>query len=235
MLNKIKQRKKFHSDKIKYNKQNIDDNFIVVNKNIRRHYDWEKQAGDIDEHYFFMDLYMAKRILSNHTSIHYDIGSRIDGFIAHLLTTINVVMIDVRPLNFNVEGLEFLQGNACQLPLEDNSISSLSSLHALEHFGLGRYGDPIDPDAWKKALDEMVRVLMPNGILYLAVPVANKDALYFNAHRVFNPITIINKMSQVELLEFRYIKNMNISDHIMKIEEEDYGEYSCGLFIFQKK
>ena len=139
MLKKIKQINKFYKDKFEYNKQNTDNRFMILNKNVRRYYDWDKQAGDIDEHYFFMDFYMAKQVLNNHTSVHYDIGSRLDGFVAHVLTQINVVMIDVRPLNFNIEGLEFLQGNACELPLEDSSISSLSSLHSLEHFSLVRY------------------------------------------------------------------------------------------------
>ena len=81
----------------------------------------------------------------------------------------------------------------------------------------------------------MVRVLKPKGLLYLAVPIANRDVLHFNAHRVFNPITIINQVLGAELLEFRYIKNMNISKPIIELAKEDYGEYSCGLFIFRKK
>ncbi len=231
----VKNIKRFNKHIKIYDSLNSDGPFAIQKRNIRRHYDWDKQAGDIDEHYFLMDLYMAKAVIKNSSQKHYDIGSRIDGFIAHLLVNMNVTMIDVRPLEFETDGLNFIQGNASHLPMEDESIESLSSLHALEHFGLGRYGDPIDSDAWKKALNEMMRVLKKGGILYLAVPVANSDILYFNAHRVFNPMTIIKQVPQADLLEFRYISNMKISDVIEDIEAEEYGEYSCGLFIFRKK
>jgi hypothetical protein len=34
----------------------------------------------------------------------------------------------------------------------DGYCDSLSCLHALEHFGLGRYGDPIDPRGHEKGI-----------------------------------------------------------------------------------
>ena len=42
------------------------------------------------------------------------------------------------------------------LPFADNSIHSLSCMHVLEHIGLGRYGDPLDPDGDLKAIGELV-------------------------------------------------------------------------------
>jgi len=57
-----------------------------------------------------------------------------------------VEVVDIRPLNDIVDGLSFIRENATLLPrFENDSIESLSCLHAAEHFGLGRYGDSIDP------------------------------------------------------------------------------------------
>ncbi|MBV5330073.1 MAG: DUF268 domain-containing protein, partial [Chlorobium sp.] len=46
---------------------------------------------------------------------------------------------------------------------------SLSCLHALEHFGLGRYGDPIDPHGYADGLRNMVKILRQGGLFYLSV------------------------------------------------------------------
>lgn len=63
---------------------------------------------------------------------------------------------------------------------------SASCLHALEHFGLGRYNDPIDYDGWRKGLVGLTRMLEPNGTLYLSVPTGQTQRVEFNAHRVFS-------------------------------------------------
>ena len=68
----------------------------------------------------------------------------------------------------------------------DGSLESLSTLHAVEHFGLGRYGDPIHPDGWRRAAEALARVLAPGGRLYFSVPIG-RERLVFNAHRVFSP------------------------------------------------
>ena len=51
--------------------------------------------------------------------------------------------------------------------IKNDSIDSLSCIYALEHYGLGRYGDPIDPDGWLKGLIEMQRILTRGGICIL--------------------------------------------------------------------
>jgi hypothetical protein len=73
-----------------------------------------------------------------------------------------VTVIDIRPLTSTVEGLTFMQADATDLAgIQDDSVESLSSLHAVEHFGLGRYGDPVEPDACFRAMQALVRVLQP--------------------------------------------------------------------------
>lgn len=203
-------------------------------------------AGELDQHYFLQDMYIAQKICSNETNTHYDIGSRVDGFIAHLLASgriKKVVMLDIRPLKYNIPGLDFVCTDATNLEgILDESIDSLSSLHAVEHFGLGRYGDVVDPDACYNAMHAMERVLRKNGRLYLSVPISNEDSIYFNAHRVFSPKTIITNFKQLTLEEFTYISDFSLCsyrgqeavDMIMN-GKLPLGDYDCGMFIFRKE
>ena len=68
-----------------------------------------------------------------------------------MLTTItDVTFIDIRPLELKLDRYTGKKGSIVALPFGDGSVSSLSCLHVVEHVGLGRYGDPIDPDGSKK-------------------------------------------------------------------------------------
>ncbi len=210
--------------------------------------DRDSDAGNIDLHYFYQDIYVAGRIFRAGIKHIYDIGSRIDGFISHLLSMgIKVTMVDIRPLGYVVEGLDFVQGNATELAgIPDDSVSCLSSLHALEHFGLGRYGDPVDYDGWKKALYQYKRVLKKDGYLYLSVPVGNTERVEFNAHRIFDPLTIIREVGTgLNIEEFTFFRNgkrttydlsrASETEEVLEYTRDNMmGPYDCGIFIFRK-
>ncbi|MGC8659537.1 MAG: hypothetical protein ACP5U1_10730 [Desulfomonilaceae bacterium] len=69
-------------------------------------YDRFSNAG-IDGHYFLQDLWAAKKVLAivseREAYNHADVGSRLDGFVAHLLPYCNVTYVDIRPLPIMVE------------------------------------------------------------------------------------------------------------------------------------
>ncbi len=59
------------------------------------------------------------------------------------------------------------------------------SISSFEHDGLGRYGDPLDPEGDLKALAYMkASVVKPGGALILAMP-SGGDFIEFNAHRIY--------------------------------------------------
>ncbi len=121
--------------------------------------------------YFWQDLWGAQRIISNHPKEHYDIGSRVDGFISHMMLfpDIKLNFIDIRPMENQIPGVGFTQADATNMTnINDDSIESLSALCSLEHFGLGRFGDPIDPEACFKAFKAVQRVVKRGGIFILA-------------------------------------------------------------------
>jgi hypothetical protein len=63
------------------------------------------------------------------------------------------------------------------------------SISNFEHDGLGRYGDPIDPNGDMRAMSEMQALVKPNGFLILGVPVA-RDAVVWNAHRLYGRVRL---------------------------------------------
>lgn len=192
------------------------------------------QAGVARGDYFHQDLWMARKIFKANPDEHWDIGSRIDGFITHLLTFRTVNIIDIRNLDSNVSGLNFHCGDVTSLKIPDQSIESLSCLHAMEHVGLGRYGDGIDSDGCFKGMRELQRVLKPGGYLYFSVPLG-KERVEFNAHRVFNPQTIIRTFSELDLTNFAVVLNGQLHELIEMDSLKDMANgYACGLFIFKR-
>ncbi|MCX2716313.1 DUF268 domain-containing protein [Helicobacter sp. MIT 21-1697] len=177
--------------------------------------------GVVDCQYFIQDMWGARKVLEHKPDVHYDVGSSVFGFIAHLLTfNQKITLLDIRPMNnqFNTSflnerggGITYIQSNATRLEnIADDSIQSLSALCSVEHFGLGRYGDPIEPDAWESALKAFQRVLQSNGRLYLSVPVADEDKLCFNAHRIYKPQTIIDALDSMQIVQMGYIKDFDV-------------------------
>lgn len=197
--------------------------------------DASEQAGEAGGMYFLQDLWASRLIFARRPQRHVDVGSRIDGFVAHLLTFMDVEVVDIRPLESRLRGLRFIQDDATTLAsLPDASVGSLSSLNALEHFGLGRYGDPISPSGWRDGMRALCRVLAPGGFLYFAVPVG-EERLRFNAHRVFGPRTVLDSMPELELVSFSAIDDSGSFVESTKPDNYDTSRMSCGLFELRKR
>lgn len=151
--------------------------------------DREGGAGSVATHYFQMDLYVAQRIFEKKPRKHFDVGSRIDGFVAHVASYRPIEVLDIRPLtDAPIRNISFRQADLMDESVlwESDACDSVSCLHVLEHFGLGRYGDPIDPLAHERGFRNLARLVEPAGTLYFAVPVSNKPRIEFNAHRIFS-------------------------------------------------
>lgn len=123
-----------------------------------------------------------------------------DGFIAHLLAAdIDVTMIDVRDFPGEAEHLHTIVDDATSLRQTwDESIESMSALCFLEHFGLGRYGDPVDPETCFKCFDNIQKKLKRDGKLYLSLHIG-KERVEFNAHRVLYASTVVKCFDSLKL------------------------------------
>lgn len=194
--------------------------------------------GNMQDHYFIQDLYVAQKIYEKNPLKHVDVGSRVDGFIAHLATFRSVEVFDIRPMESNFQNIVFTKHDFMKPPLTDYC-DSLSCLHSLEHFGLGRYGDPIDIDGHIKGLNSLHKILKPNGLLYLSVPIG-PERIEFNGHRVLAVNSILEMTKdKFDLIEFSYIEDagtlhQNVMLDKKKIDENFGCYYGCGIFVLKK-
>lgn len=201
--------------------------------------DFTSPAGDAKGHYFHQDLLVASRIFQNRPQRHIDIGSRVDGFIAHVASFRLVECIDIRNLQLSVhKNIRFLRADLMQRSDALQEISdSISCLHAIEHFGLGRYGDEIDPDGHFKGFGNLTRMLKRGGVLYISFPIGENNEVHFNAHRVFHPCDIFTWPSSdsLSLEQFDCVDdagNLHLAiDLTKKIPKLVHG---CGIYTFRK-
>ncbi len=164
--------------------------------------------------YFFQDLLVARWVRSDAPVRHVDVGSRIDGFIGHLAVFREVEVIDIRPAPTVIPNVIFHQ-LALMEDLDSrlrDSAESLSCLHTIEHFGLGRYGDPLDPRGHLKGLAQLKRMVKPGGLLYLSTPIGC-ERLEFNAHRIFAPQSMLSWFADGWVVERSAVIDDSLSTH----------------------
>jgi hypothetical protein len=143
--------------------------------------------------------------------------------------------VDIRPCTSRIRGLNFIQDDATQLrTIESNSVESLSTLHAAEHFGLGRYRDPIDPMACFHFMSSLERVLLPGGRLYFSVPIG-REKVQFNAQRIFSIETVLASFPRLQLVSFSYVGDEGDLHEDVGPDEVPDSRYACGLFEFTKQ
>lgn len=218
----------YGSDYTRFKKSNNNPNFTFESKDIFPCLTDKTESTPLDPVYFYQDSWGASKIFELKPEHHYDVGSsaKTIGIISQFVPT---TMIDIRPIELKLDRLHFIKGSIVDLPLQDNSIASISSLCVVEHIGLGRYGDPIDPWGSEKAVKELKRVVKPGGVVLFSVPVDNKNKIYFNAHRAFTREYVISLFDTCQLIEEKYIYgNTMIGNYI---PERGYG---IGLFMFKK-
>lgn len=192
--------------------------------------DWSTHTP-FDAHYFYQGAWLARRLRASKTERHVDIGSSVltmSVLSAHVDTT----FVDYRPLKAVLPGLTSIAGNILDLPFADRSVNSLSCLHVIEHIGLGRYGDPIDPQGSIKAALELQRIVSHGGKLLLSLPIG-RERICFNAHRVHAAATVLAMFPQMKLIEFSFVDDDGQYRENETIAASGNLEYGCGLFLFE--
>lgn len=194
-------------------------------------------AGTLLGHYFQQDIYAANKIWINKPNKHVDIGSRIDGFVAHVASFREIEVFDIRILSTDIINVKFVQAN---LMSDDFSLvnycDSVSCLHVIEHFGLGRYNDPIDVNGHIKGLNNIYKLLKKGGKLYLSTPIG-KQRIEFDAHRVFSLSYLINLIEpKYKIDSFAYIDDADVLHQNIELNNENIiSNFNCnfGCAIFE--
>ncbi len=185
-----------------------------------------------DPHYFYQSAWLASKLAQSKTRKHLDVGSQIN-LIAPLSGFMAIEFVDIRPLQARVKNLVCTQGSILSLPYESKSLHSLSCLHVLEHIGLGRYGDELNPHGFAKGCNELQRVLAKGGDLYISVPIG-RERVMFNAHRIFNPLTVIQQFNELNLVEFGCVSDQGEFSSTCHIHDCINYSYGLGLFHFRR-
>lgn len=208
----------------------------IITHNYPIYEDFKEQAGTATGHYFHQDLLVATFINQAKPIRHIDVGSRMDGFVAHVASYRDIEVLDVRPLkNTGHNQIKFMQANLMEL--NDSLVGicdSLSCLHALEHFGLGRYGDPVDPKGHLKGFNNFHKMLKSGGTLYVSFPIG-KSEVHFNAHRVFDPTEILGWSKNLfELMRFDYVDDKGNLHCNASLTSPPKLTYGCGIYTLRK-
>jgi SAM-dependent methyltransferase len=203
--------------------------------------DYGAAAGSASGHYFHQDLLVASFIHEKNPARHIDIGSRIDGFVAHVASFRSIEVMDIRALeSIGHRNISFIKadlmdesGTGCDIA------DSVSCLHAIEHFGLGRYGDALDPNGHLKGFNNIIRMLRPGGTLYISLPIGRSNEVHFNAHRVFHPRDIFGwtvDRDCLRLERFDFVDDLGRLHQDVNVRAVDLDvSYGCGIYVFEKR
>jgi len=203
--------------------------------------DWSTQAGSASGAYFHQDMLVARRIYEARPQRHVDVGSRFDGFVAHVAIFREIDVVDIRPMESTIRNVRFIQADLMQSSAElVASTDSLSCLHALEHFGLGRYGDPIDPSGHLKGFESLIKILKPGATFYLSFPIG-QPMVEFNAHRVFGSEDVLSWPGSelLRLERFDYVDDggalhEDIAAGEIRAQCADL-KHGCGIYTFNRR
>jgi SAM-dependent methyltransferase len=190
-------------------------------------------TAGFDSHYLFHTAWAARVLAQTKPDFHVDISSCLR-FVSLVSAFIPTRFYDYRPAKLNLSGLESNKADLMNLPFSDNSISSLSCMHVIEHIGLQRYGDPLDPEGDLKAIAELKRVLSKDGNLLFVVPLGQYAVIQYNAHRIYTYQQILSYFSELKLINFAYINDAG--NFIPQASEQNTESqiYGCGCFQFRK-
>jgi len=163
-----------------------------------------------------------------------DIGSY-RNFVIGLLAHSHVISLDVRVRPPEADNETVLTCDAKAISLPDNSLDTVVSLCALEHFGLGRYGDSFDLTADSQAMREMIRVLKPGGHLIFTTQVTpGQPAIAFNAHRIYSHDMIKKFCSGTDCVTEKFYDREQRQYRALEELPSEPGFYSIYCGCWQK-
>ncbi len=222
---------KYFSDYLKFSKlSKIDLIFPILGEH-------KEKSSVVIKHYFNQDLLVASYIFKDNPKKHVDVGSRVDGFVAHVASFRKIEVFDIRDNNFQFKNIIFKKKDISRIDKSlSNYCDSLSCLHTLEHFGLGRYGDQLDPSGHIKGYNNLIKILKSGGTLYISFPISNKNLTYFNSERSFSPKEILKWSDELKLVKFDFIDDYE--KIFLDVDLNKFSKkisYGCGIYTFKKK
>ncbi|MER9558734.1 DUF268 domain-containing protein [Mesorhizobium sp. M0323] len=201
--------------------------------------DKRASAGKASGHYFHQDIHVARLVLKHNPRRHIDVASRVDGFVSHVAVFREIEVVDIRPLETSEKKIKFVQFDIMNPQGSQLVADSVSCLHAIEHFGLGRYGDTVRADGYKLGINSLASMVEVGGRLYISVPIG-PQRVEFNAHRVFQANEIPKFLAGLFALEsFAYVDDLGVLHEVSTFDagqaERSFGcNFGCGIYEFRR-
>ena len=213
-------------------KKNNDDRFTVQLKDIYPCLGDKLPKTPFDHHYTYHPAWAARILATTKPEYHVDFSS-ILSFGSIVSAFIPIKFYDYRPADLNLSNWESGFADLKNLPFETDSQPSVSCMHTVEHIGLGRYGDPIDPHGDLIAIAELKRIVQLGGDMLFVTPVG-KARIEFNAHRIYSYEMIVDAFAPFTLAGFSLVPDeggfIDNADPAL-VAQQSYG---CGCFWFKK-
>jgi SAM-dependent methyltransferase len=190
------------------------------------------ETTPFDQHYIYHPAWAARVLAKTLPEYHIDFSSKLE-FCTIVSAFVPVKFYDYRPANLNLSNLESSFGDLTNIALPDDSQPSVSCMHTIEHVGLGRYGDPLDPQGDLKAIAELKRIVKPGGDMLFVTPVGTPK-IEFNGQRVYSYSQIIEHFAPFKLIDFSLIPDIGSLIENADPELIKQQNYACGCFWFKK-
>lgn len=195
----------------------------------------EVNSHPVEPHYLYHPAWAARKLIQYGIEEHYDFGS-VQAFATMASAFTKIILHDFRAPHILLSGLTCRSCDLMKLDYASDSLPSVSCMHTIEHIGLGRYGDSLNPEGDRIATRELVRVLQPGGILIFVVPVG-QSRLQFNGHRIYSFEQVLDMLRPLALLEHSLIPDNALQVGMLDNpapELVNRQQHGCGCFVFRK-
>jgi Caenorhabditis protein of unknown function, DUF268 len=110
--------------------------------------------------------------------------------------------VEYRPIRHDIKDLLTFTFEEAMEKVKDRSLRSDHALcySSIEHSGLGRYGDFLDPEGDLLTMEMVRNMVRPGGLFFLQIPVG-PDALSWNATRIYGPARLLLLLAGWELVD----------------------------------
>ncbi|KAI1697559.1 hypothetical protein DdX_18446 [Ditylenchus destructor] len=189
----------------------------------------------------------ADSISVHHATKHHDIVGKVGAVIGSLtpwvevlclmngaehLFTVDYQKVDIGHPNVSfIHALDLVKGRDMYFEAFDFVVSYSS----IEHSGLGRYGDPIDPIGDLREMQKVRCIFKPGGLFFFSVP-HGLDTTGFNCHRSYGRIRLAMMFAGFELISV--FKSDEGKPHEMTLEElykeRDPYDYPHLIWVLRK-
>ena len=133
-----------------------------------------------------------------------------------------VTTLEYNPIKSEHPGILTRTPDQMAAQVADHSVlfDGMVTFSSLEHSGLGRYGDQLNPWGDLVTMARAWCVVAPGGRAIVGLPMAGKDLVCMNAHRMYGPVMLGHLFSNWD---------------VVWAEAQDFAKFptDCNSWMFQ--